>query len=201
MSSAPESRWRMPVLGAGDRFPSEPARRIVIGSLVIFLLLAAAIGVTIWRYESALDQYQRGALDARDDAQRVERAISAFWQEQAAIFSYVAQQSDEVLVQLDHARGNFVRDLSLVHTQSDLERRKKGEAIAANQASISNFLDNVKPALSGEGGQGLVAALEQQNTFGNSVIPPLNQLSAVQTVQAQRAVSQAENAGREALIA
>jgi methyl-accepting chemotaxis protein len=191
----------MPVLGAGDRFPSEPARRIVVGSLVIFLLLAAAIGITIWRYESALDQYQTGALDARNDAQRVERAISAFWQEQAAIFRYVAQQSDEVLVQLDRARGDFVRDLSLVHTQSDLERRKKGEAIAANQASISNFLDNVKPALSGEGGQGLVAALEQQNTFSKRVIPPLNQLSAVQTVQAREAVSRAEDAGNEALIA
>jgi methyl-accepting chemotaxis protein len=202
MSSAAESRWRMPVLGAGDRFPSEPARRILIGSLVIFLLLAAPIGVTIWRYESALGKYQNEALSARNDADRVDRAIAAFWQEQAAIFNYVAQQSDQALVQLDGARLDFVRNLSLVHTQSDLERRKKREANTANQASISNFHDNVKPALSGEpGGQGLVAALKQQNTFSNSVIPPLNELSAVQTVQARQAVSQAEDAGNEALIA
>ena len=44
-------------------------------------------------------------------------------------------------------------------------------------------------------------ALEQQNAYSNSVIPPLNELAAIQTAQADQAVSEAKAAGNEALIA
>ena len=202
MSSGTESGPRAGSTAGAGRIPREPARRIVIASLAIVLLLATTLGVTIWRYESALDQYQHNALDARDDAEQVQRAIAAFWQEQAAIFSYVTETSDETLARLDRARVEFLASLSSVHTQTDLERTKKAEAIAANQASISNFIENVKPALTGQaGGPSLVKALEQQNAFSNSVIPPLNELAAIQTAQADQAVSEAKSAGNEALIA
>ena len=202
MSSGTESGPRAGSTAVAGRIPREPARRIVIASLAIVLLLATTLGVTIWRYESALDQYQHNALDARDDAEQVQRAIAAFWQEQAAIFSYVTETSDETLARLDRARVEFLASLSSVHTQTDLERTKKAEAIAANQASISNFIENVKPALTGQaGGPSLVKALEQQNAFSNSVIPPLNELAAIQTAQADQAVSEAKSAGNEALIA
>ena len=202
MSSGTESGRRAGLTAVAGRIPREPARRIVIASLAIVLLLATTLGVTIWRYESALDQYQHNALDARDDAEQVQRAIAAFWQEQAAIFSYVTETSDETLARLDRARVEFLASLSSVHTQTDLERTKKAEAIAANQASISNFIENVKPALTGQaGGPSLVKALEQQNAFSNSVIPPLNELAAIQTAQADQAVSEAKAAGNEALIA
>jgi methyl-accepting chemotaxis protein len=202
MSSGTESGRRAGLTAAAGRIPREPARRIVIASLAIVLLLATTLGVTIWRYESALNQYQHNALDARDDAEQVQRAIAAFWQEQAAIFSYVTETSDETLARLDRARVEFLASLSSVHTQSNLERTKKAEAIAANQASISNFIENVKPALTGQaGGPSLVKALEQQNAFSNSVIPPLNELAAIQTAQADQAVSEAKSAGNEALIA
>jgi methyl-accepting chemotaxis protein len=189
----------MPVFGIGDRFASEPARRIVVGSLAILLLLAAAVGVTIWRYESALGKYQNEALSARNDAQRVDDAIAAFWQEQASIFSYVLQQNDETLVRLDSARKDFVQNLAEVHVQTRSEANLRNRALTANRASITNFIENVKPALTA--GKSLIGPLKQQNTYSNSVIPPLNQLSAVQTAQAQEAVSQAEDAGNEALIA
>ncbi len=202
MSSGTESGRRAGLTAVAGRIPREPARRIVIASLAIVLLLATTLGVTIWRYESALDQYQHNALDARDDAEQVQRAIAAFWQEQAAIFSYVTETSDETLARLDRARVEFLSSLSSVHTQTDLERTKKAEAIAANQASISNFIENVKPALTGQaGGPSLVKALEQQNAYSNSVIPPLNELAAIQTAQADQAVSEAKSAGNEALIA
>src|SRR5262245_20195920 len=110
MTSETESGRRLPVLRRGDRYPNRPALRIVLGSLAILLLLAAAIGVTIWRYESALDKYQE-ALSAREDARQVENAIAAFWQEQAAIFSYVLQQKKQTLEQLDTARVAFVSNL------------------------------------------------------------------------------------------
>jgi methyl-accepting chemotaxis protein len=201
MSSGTESRRRLPIARLGDRFPAEPARRIVVASLAIVVLLAGSLGVTIWRYESALDQYHGGALQARDDAQQVQQAIGAFWQEQADIFNYVAQESVLELVRLDTAWKDFVESLNKVHVQSALEGQKRTDALAANQASITNFIDNVKPALSGSSGQSLVDALAQQNTFGNSVIPPLDELSAIERAQADQAVKDAHGAGSEALIA
>jgi len=201
MSSGTESRRRVPGLRMSDRFPAEPARRIVVASLAILLLLAAALGVTIWRYESALDQYQNRALAARDDAERVKDAIGAFWQEQAAIFSYVANPSDEILVRLDSARKDFVASLNAVNVQTQEEKDLRERALVANRASITNFIENVKPALSGAQGQSLVVALDQQNRFGNSVIPPLNHLSEVETTKAADAVAAAKGAGTEALIA
>jgi myosin heavy subunit len=201
MSSETESRRRLPLIRARDRFPSEPARRIVVASLAILLLLAAALGVTIWRYESALSRYQDEALQARDDAELVKQAIGAFWQEQAAIFSYVAQQNDQVLVRLASARKDFVESLGELTAQTQSESDLRSRALAANRASITNFVENVKPALTGSSNKSLVAALEQQNAYGNSVIPPLNQLSAVESAQAERAVAEAEGAGTEALVA
>ncbi len=202
MSSATERRRRMPVARLTDRFPAEPARRIVVASMAIVVLLAGTLGITIWRYESALGQYQGGALDARADAEQVKQAIGAFWQEQAAIFDYVQQQRTEALDRLDHARTSFVDSLNKLHVQTGAERDRRTEALTANQASITNFIDNVKPALSGSsGGQSLVDALAQQNNFGNRVIPPLNELSAIESAQADKAVSDAQFAGNEALIA
>jgi hypothetical protein len=153
MSSGTESRRRAPILRASDRFPAEPARRIVVASLAILLLLAAALGVTIWRYESALSRYQSGALEARDDAELVKDAIGFFWQEQAAIFNYAAQQNDQVLVRLDSARKNFVASLSRVDARTGVESDLRSRALAANRASNTNFVENVKPALAGAPGK------------------------------------------------
>ena len=46
------------------RFPQGPARSVAIASLVIVPLIAAAVAVTLWRYEEAIVQ-DRKALLAR----------------------------------------------------------------------------------------------------------------------------------------
>jgi methyl-accepting chemotaxis protein len=202
MSSATESRRRLPIAGLTDRFPAEPARRIVLASLAIVALLAGSLGVTIWRYETALDQYQGGVRSARDDAAHVKDAVGFFWQEQSSIFEYALQTNDnDALARLDSARKSFVQSLDRLHVQSKLEGQKRTEALAANQASITNFIDNVRPALNGAAGQSLIDALAQQRTYGNSVIPPLNELSSLESAQANQAISDAKGAGKEALIA
>ena len=101
-----------------DRLPSEATRRIAAASALIVILIAGAIGVTLWRYESALDRYQHDALAARSNAETIEKAMSAFWQEQTAIYSYVAQQSNVSLANLDLARTRFVSLLKTLHTKT-----------------------------------------------------------------------------------
>lgn len=184
-----------------DRIPAEPARRIAAASLVIVVLLAGALGVTLWRYESAINRYQGDALEARMDAEAVKQATAAFWQEQSAIFRYVQQQSPQVLDQLERARRSFAENLGRLHIQSAEEGDLRARALAANRNSNMNFVDNVRPALTGASGQSLVIALNEQERFGNSVIPPLNQLAKVESAQADHAVSDAKGAGNEALIA
>ena len=201
MSSGTESRRRLGLAGVTERFPAEPARRIVIASLAILFLLAAALGVTIWRYESALDQYENHALQARADAELVQQATGAFWQEQSSIFDYALAPSDQALVRLNSARGTFVDSLNGLHVQNELERRKREEALAANQASITNFFENVRPAVTGTSNTSLINALAQQKTYNNSVLPPLDELSRIQKAQAARAIDDAKGAGTEALIA
>src|SRR6266545_6334135 len=89
-----------------ERIPVEPARRIATASAAIVILLAGAIGVTLWRYEAAIDRYQH-ARGSQSDAQSVQQAASAFWNEQAAIFAYSTQQNVSELQRLSEARQQF----------------------------------------------------------------------------------------------
>ncbi len=201
MSSQPETGRASARARMRHRIPVEPARRIAAASAAIVLLLAGAIGVTLWRYESAIDKYQHDALEARSDAEAVEQATAAFWREQAAIFSYTTQQSEDELTSLESARQEFGSILNGLHIQAAGENGLRTRALSANQNSLKNFVNNVRLALTGNSGQNLVIALNQQKQFGNSVIPPLKQLADVESSQAGSAVSAAKGAGREALIA
>jgi methyl-accepting chemotaxis protein len=184
-----------------DRIPAEPARRIAAASAAIVVLLAGMIGVTLWRYESAIDRYQHKALEARSDAEAVEEATAAFWKEQTAIFSYTTQQSQSELTDLESARQRFVSILNELHIQAPEERALREEALTANQNSLKNFVNNVRPALTGNSGVSLVTSINQQRKLGRSVTPPLIRLVDIESKQAESAVSAAKRAGREALIA
>jgi methyl-accepting chemotaxis protein len=192
-SPPPTARIRGPL-------SSDPASRIAAASALIVILIAGAIGVTLWRYESALNRYQHDALAARSNAQTVEKAMSAFWQEQTAIFSYVAQQSKVSLANVELARTTFVSLLKTLETKTAGEDALRVQALAANRKAYLNFVKKVRPALTGRSGN-LVVALDQQKRLGNTVIPPLNGLTEFENTQADLAVSDAEDAGNEALIA
>jgi methyl-accepting chemotaxis protein len=184
-----------------DRFPAEPARRILAASAVIVVLLAGMIGVTLWRYEAAISAYQHDALVASADARSVQQATAAFWEEQAAIFGYATQQNPGDLQQLASAHNDYTTILNGLHSKSAELTRFRDSALSANENAIQNFNDNVKPALSGTSAESLITSLNLQKSAGKSVIPPLHSLGAVESEQANVAVSAAKTAGNEALIA
>jgi methyl-accepting chemotaxis protein len=184
-----------------NRIPAEPARRIAVASAVIVVLLAGAIGVTLWRYESAIDRYTGAVVSARLDAQNVAKATAAFWTEQAAIFGFTTQQSQSDLVQLDKSRIDFVNHLNQLTNLTDEETTLRARALFANQRALKNFQDNVRPALTGSSGESLVISLNQQKRAGQAVTPLLLSLERRATERTNQAVSDAGSAGREALIA
>jgi methyl-accepting chemotaxis protein len=183
-----------------DRLPEEPKGRIAAASAAIVILLAGSIGVTLWRYETAIDAYQN-ARDARTSLLSVEKAGEAFFREQSAIFSYTTQPSAADLLKLHAARAEFTRELAQLRPQTDLERSLRIQALAANEAAIRNFHEHVQPALHPSSGQSLVQAVRTQRAAGRKVLPPLHALGGVERVRADHAISAAKEASREALIA
>ncbi len=182
------------------RIPQGPARRIAAASAAIVILLAGAIGVTLWRYESAIDRYQH-ARGSQSDAQSVQQAASAFWNEQAAIFAYSTQQNVSELQRLSEARQQFTSLLGSLEPRSDAESRYREQALKANDNAIKNFNEKVRPALRGTPGESLIAALSLQRRTGRSVLPPLRALVRAERIRASDAVSFAKSASREALVA
>ena len=83
---------------ACERMPKEllrgSARRVAALSVVAVTVIAAAIGVTIWRYEDALARSDV-AIDARADATLTEALAAAFWHEREATHEYLATPSPD----------------------------------------------------------------------------------------------------------
>ncbi len=183
-----------------ERIPVEPARRIATASAAIVILLAGAIGVTLWRYEAAVDSYGH-ARDVQDDARNVERAVGAFWHEQGAIFAYTTQQSNDELRELAVAHAQFTRTLQMLDVTSPAVAVLRDRALKANENAIDNFNDNVRPALSGTSGESLIGALALQRRTSRSVLPPLQALARIERLHADAAVAAAQQASREALVA
>ena len=145
MSASADPGSPPPTTRIRGRLPSDPASRIAAASALIVILIAGAIGVTLWRYESALNRYQHDALAARSNAQTVEKAMSAFWQEQTAIFSYVAQQSKVSLANVELARTTFVSLLKTLDTKTAGEDALRVQALAANRKAYVNFVKKGSP--------------------------------------------------------
>jgi methyl-accepting chemotaxis protein len=196
-AAAPDESGRVRIR---DRITAEPKGRIAAASAAIVVLLAGSIGVTLWRYETAISAYQN-ARAARTSLLRVEKAGEAFFREQAAIYSYSTQPSPSDLRALQAARGDFTRELAGLGPKSGLERSLRGRALAANEAAIRNFKDHVQPALRSAPGTSLVRAFHRQRVAGAKVLPPLRALGGVERVRAGDAISAAKSASREALIA
>ena len=120
--------------------------------------------------------------------------MSAFWQEQTAIFSRCHPAKRVSLANIELARTTFVSLLKTLHTTTPEEDALRVQALGANRKAYVNFVTRVRPALSGTSGN-LVAALEQQKRLGNAVIPPLNELTEIESTQADQAVRRLRTPG------
>jgi hypothetical protein len=60
------------------------ARRVAALSVVVVAVIAASVGVTIWRYEAALSR-SSAAFEAHREAAVTEELVGLFWHEREAI--------------------------------------------------------------------------------------------------------------------
>ena len=125
--------------------PQGPARRIAVTSALVVALLAAAVGVTIWRYE--ITSSKKGdAVYQRGFQLQISEAISAFWREEWSISDYVIKRAPDELRQLERAQLDFNRIIGGLTPDDEHEANLLNEALAGNKALISLFQTEIRPA-------------------------------------------------------
>src|ERR1700728_1290038 len=95
---------------ACERMPRQllrgSARRVAALSVVAVSVIAAAIGVTIWRYEDALAR-SNVATGARADATLTEGLAALFWHEREATHEYLATPAPALLQEVNSQHAQF----------------------------------------------------------------------------------------------
>ena len=115
------------------------ARRVAALSVVAVTVIAAAIGVTIWRYEYALSRSDV-AIDARADAALSETLDATFWHEREATHEYLNTASPEVAQEVDSQRQQFRRTAdTLAKAEGTTEARLRAQAVAGNERFSALF--------------------------------------------------------------
>src|SRR5215208_442377 len=82
--------------------------RIALAILVVVALVAAAVGVTVWRYDYALNESDAAQVSTFEQYSS-QKATSAFWHEREAMNEYLLLHESELLDEIDEQRAAFAR--------------------------------------------------------------------------------------------
>ena len=185
---------------AVTRSPLEgPARRLALLTGLIILLFAIALGVTIWRYETAVNRYSKAA-EEHDRAVQAERVLTAFWLEQTKMAHYAITPDPEHLNAIDEARAEFTSHAASLTRDPDPEERADVlKAMDAHEAVAAAFR-RVRPRLERGEPEALEAAGVTEEGLGGQVVEPTEGLVAEETREAEELEESAEDAARHAFI-
>lgn len=173
------------------------ARRVAVLSVVAVTVIAAAIGITIWRYEVALSR-SATAIDAGADATLTQTLAAAFWHEREGTHEYLATPSPGLFQEVSAQSRQFARTAArLAMTEPTSEARLRAEAQAGNERFFALFTQ-----LRGEAGTTparQAAADTRLSAAEAQVTGPLRALDAAQTSRADAAEAAAASASDQAL--
>src|ERR1039458_4160836 len=115
------------------------ARKLVAASVAVGIMVAAAVAVTIWRYEVAV-----GLLGSSNDAS-VERSttetlVATFWHEREAMHGYLIAPSPAAFAEVGAERVYFA-DMARSRNPADMpaEAKPLAQAVAANDGFYALF--------------------------------------------------------------
>ena len=177
---------------------SDPVRRFTAVSIVAGLVITAAIGVTIWRYEDALAQ-SGTALDARHDARLTEKLVADFWHEHEAMNEYMIAPASSRLREVGLQRAQFAAtSATLGQSQTGPEERFRGQASVANDAYVALF-NRIRVA----GGTTVapeIRAISALAAAEDGVLRPLGELDHAEQQRADAGQAHAASAAGQALV-
>jgi methyl-accepting chemotaxis protein len=189
--------------GAGSTLtmPSEsltgPKRRVLIVSAAIVALIAAAVGVTIWRYEYALSA-SAVTTDAYHDASLTGALSTTFWHEREAMNEYLVDPDPAGLGEVAGLGKEFaVTTATLGIGESSAESQLRAQAAAGNRELYARFVQ-VRPA-AGTTPARQSAASARLAGSEDAVITPLGRLRRLQVSRAAAAQAAASSAATQAL--
>jgi methyl-accepting chemotaxis protein len=176
---------------------SGSVRRVALVSLAVVAVIAVAVGVTIWRYEAALDRASV-ALNDRKNARLAAVLTTTFWEERNALDTYLARPSPVTSAATIKYRDQF-RNLAtqIRNAATARDARVLGQAVAAEARYYAVFT-----GLRGDAGIGVIrenAAIDRLEAAAPGVVPPLNALVSSYVARANTAQAAEGSAAGQAL--
>jgi len=134
------------LVNALRRWFEDPVRRLMamIGALIVLLILA--IGVTVWRYDAAIDADHR-ALRESEAETATQQALTALAQKGGLVDAYGGDKDPEDLAGIEQADKDFQGALERGREELDDadEQHTLDEIVAAEAALAPIFDEKVKP--------------------------------------------------------
>src|ERR1017187_7771583 len=172
------------------------ARKLVAASVAVGIMFAAAVAVTIWRYEVAV-----GLLGSSNDAS-VDKATTAtlvatFWHEREAMHGYLIAPSPAAFAEVG-AEHVYFADTARSRNQADspAEAKPLAQAVAANDGFYALFTGIRATTVTTLARQ--VAVTAQLNAAETTVLLPLGALAGLQAQRAAAAEASASSAETQA---
>jgi aspartate oxidase len=122
-------------------------RRVASVSLAVVIVIAAAVGITIWRYQVAQSD-SAAALDAGRDASTTNELTALFWHEREAMADYLFRASPDLsgfTAEIASIRQQFIRAAATITPASPTAAQVLSQALAGHAHIYSVFLA-VRPA-------------------------------------------------------
>jgi methyl-accepting chemotaxis protein len=114
-------------------------RRVAAVSLAAVFVIAAAVSVTIWRYQAARSNLT-SALAARAQANDSTTLLSYLWHEREAMNEYLMQPSRDLVAEMDGARRQFSHLAAGTSPETPAGAAALGQALRGNAALFAKFL-------------------------------------------------------------
>jgi methyl-accepting chemotaxis protein len=175
------------------------ARRVTAVSVAVVAVIAASVGVTIWRYEAALSR-SAVAVDAYHDKALTEVLIGLFWHERETMREILLTGSPAPVVELRTTGDRFAGTSAALGTgEPTAEGQFRAQALTAEKGYAALFAR----VRGGRGGvmtlRHAVAANARLDAAEPTVLQPLSQLVGAQTARAELRQDAARSAQAQAL--
>jgi methyl-accepting chemotaxis protein len=172
--------------------------RIAAISVAIVAVIAAAVGITIWRYESA--RAVRGvAIDSLSDSRVTAALIATFWHEREAQNEYLFSRSPEALAELRGQHNRFrALSVSALTPENPLRASLRSQSLTAETRSFDEFLSLQRNA--GTTPAREIRAATKLAAAEAHVLTPLNRLDRIEVARARAAQAASVSAGNQALV-
>jgi methyl-accepting chemotaxis protein len=179
--------------------PKGPARRVAAAITAMVLLVALALGLIVWRYEKAADDYTDAIRKTEASLTVTARLGTSLWQRAALINSYVQTRDRETLDRFNEVGAEFYRDMERLERSGLLDGRARAslrelrEAQDARRAFVDDF---VLPALGTSRLAGALREYQRQTEVVERRGAALARLQNEDAATRQRAAAEASTQAR-----